>query len=361
MSVYIHIPFCESICSYCDFTKFYYDEDRASKYLDALKLEVLKYYKNDLVKTIYIGGGTPSSLSINNLKKLFDIIKLFRYEELEFTFECNIDISEEKLKLLKQNGVNRISIGLQSISPKLLKIMNRIHTKEQVVDKINVIKKYFNNINIDLIYALKDETILDLNDDLKFFLSLDVAHISTYSLIIEKNTLLYINKYPMIDEDIDYKMYKIINKTLVKNGYINYEISNYCKKGYYSRHNLTYWNNLNYYGFGIGASGYINDTRYDNTKSYKKYISGFYRNDETILSIKEKIENEFILGFRKINGISIEDFKNKYSFDLKNLEIVKKLVSEKKLLIKDDFIKINPKYIYTSNSILLNFIDFMDN
>lgn len=356
-SVYIHIPFCSNICSYCDFCKFYYNESWVDNYLEALEKEIDIHYKNDDIKTIYIGGGTPSCLNIKQLERLLQITKKFNGNVLEFTFECNVDISEEKLILLKRYGVNRISVGIQTINERLLKVIERNHTKEEVINKINLIKKYFDNINVDLMYALPGETIDDLKKNLEFFISLDVPHISTYSLILEPNTKLYINDIESIDEQIDYDMYKLIKGTLKEKGYINYEISNYSKKGFESKHNLVYWNNKEYYGFGIGASGYINNIRYDNTKSYKKYLLGEYRLNIHELDLNETIENEFILGFRKMEGISLSDFKNKYGIDLLDIPIVSDLLKDNKLVLENNYIKLNEEYIYTSNNILINFID----
>lgn len=358
MSIYIHIPFCESICSYCDFSKFYYRESWVDNYLKKLEKEIKLNYKNEVIDTIYIGGGTPSCLSIKQLEQLFNIIKVFKVSKtLEFTIECNINVSEDKLKLFKEFGVNRISLGIQTVNSRHLNLLNRHHTKEEVINKINIVKKYFDNINIDLMYGFKDQTLEELKKDLDFYLSLDVNHISTYSLIIEPNTKLYIDGVSNIDEDLDYEMYKLINSTLKNNNYIHYEISNYSKEGYQSRHNLTYWNNLEYYGFGIGASGYINGIRYDNTRSYSDYIKGNYVKESNKLSLKEKIENEFILGFRKIKGINITDFKNKYCIDILDINVVKKLLNDGKIVVDDDYIKINEEYLYVQNNILINFIN----
>lgn len=358
MSVYIHIPFCKTICDYCDFCKYYYNKKWISSYLDTLELEILKYYKNDLIETIYIGGGTPNSLDIEDLNRLFLIIKKLNTNILEFTIECNLDVTEEQLILFKNNGVNRISIGIQTINEHLLKKMGRFHTRSEVINKINLIKKYFNNINIDLMYALPSETIEDLNNDLDFYLSLDVSHISTYSLMIEPNTKMYINGVKNIDEELDFKMYNLILKKLIDNGYEHYEISNYCKKGYESKHNLVYWNNEEYYGFGISASGYVNNIRYTNTKSYNNYLKDDYRIEEINLTINEKIENEFILGLRKIKGIDIFKFKEKYNLDIFNIDIVKNLLNERKLELNDNYLRIPDKYIYISNNILCEFMGF---
>lgn len=356
-SCYIHIPFCNTICSYCDFCKVYYSTNLVSSYLDALDKEIDKYYKGDILDTIYIGGGTPSSLSIYELNKLFSIInKLNRSKNIEFTFECNIeDISIELLELLKSNKVNRISIGIESFNKDILKILNRKYDLD-VFSRINLCKKYFDNINIDLMYAVPTENMDVLNNDIDNILKLDISHISTYSLIINKNTVMYNKGFSNIDEDIDYKMYNIIINKL-KDKYNHYEISNFAKKGYESRHNLTYWNNEYYYGFGVGASGYIDNTRYDNTKSIINYIKGNYNRIINKLSYNEMVENAFILGFRKIDGISIKEFICKYNFDLRKLDIVKNLVKENKLIIDEYNIKINDKYIYISNDILINFLN----
>ena len=355
MSIYIHIPFCKTICSYCDFCKFYYNEKWVDNYLIALEKEIKEKYKNESIATIYIGGGTPTSLNINQLEKLLQLTKLFNFEKIEFTVETNVDLSLDKIKLLKQYGVNRISIGVQTVNQKHLKFLNRKHTKEEVINLVNLLKQYGFNINVDLMYGMPNQTLKELEEDLDFILSLDVNHISTYSLIIEPHTKIYIDNVTNIDEDLDYQMYQQINKKL-KN-YVHYEISNFAKEGYYSKHNLVYWNNLEYYGFGIGASGYIDGVRYDNTRSYQNYINGKYILESHKLSKGEKIENEFILGFRKLEGINILDFKTKYDMNILDIDIVKKLLKEGKLLVDNGYLKINPKYIYISNTILVNFID----
>ena len=359
-SVYIHIPFCESICSYCDFCKFLKNDEWINKYLIALEKEIKSKYKGEEIETLYIGGGTPSCLNIEQLSKLFKIIKIFnKSKNIEFTFECNIEnITEEKLKLLYENGINRLSIGIQTFKEKYLSFLNRNHTKDNIVEKINLAKKIgFKNINIDLIYGLPNQTLEDLNSDIDEFLNLDITHISTYSLIIEPNTKIFIDNYKNIDEDLDYGMYKLICNKLKDNGYNHYEISNFSKEGYESRHNLTYWNNNEYYGFGLGASGYIDNIRYYNTRNFNKYLKGEYIKESYKLDLKETMENEFILGFRKINGIDKNTFYKKYNKDIKSIESVNKLLKENKLIEDEKNIYINPDYIYVSNDILLEFID----
>ena len=359
-SVYIHIPFCNTICSYCDFCKLIYKEEWVDKYLNALEKEIKLNYKNEKIKTLYIGGGTPSSLNINQLEKLNKIINLLNLNNLEeFTFECNIEsITEEKLKYLKKMNVTRLSIGIETFNDKFLKFLNRNHTNKEIKEKINMAKQLgFNNINIDLIYALENQTLEDLKYDLIEFLKLDVEHISTYSLIIEPNTKLYIDKKQNINEELDRKMYDLICNTLKENNYKHYEISNFAKPTYESKHNLTYWNNEEYYGFGLGASGYINNIRYENTKNLTKYLKGDFIKEKRYIELNEKIENEFMLGFRKIDGINKKEFQRKYKFDLKKYKQINKLLNNKKLIEDKKYIKINSNYIYTENEILVDLID----
>jgi len=356
-SAYIHIPFCNNICSYCDFCKVFYNKKWIDDYLNALELEIKTNYKGEILDTIYIGGGTPSSLNGDELNRLFEIIKIFKLNEIyEFTFEFNIeDISIDKIKILKENKVNRLSIGVQSFNEKNIELLNRHHTKEDVFEKIKLLKNNgFNNINIDLIYAIPNQTLKDLEEDLDSFLKLDIPHISTYSLIIEENTKLYIDGIENISEELDYEMYKLINQKL--SNYHHYEISNFSKKGYESKHNLTYWNNNPYYGFGLGSTGYDGKYRYTNTRSINNYLNNNWLLEKEEISFNEKIENEFILGFRKMDGINIKEFKNKYNIDINNIDVISELIKQNKLIKDEESIRISKNYIYVSNEILLEFM-----
>lgn len=337
----------------------FYNDKLVNQYLKSLEKEIMNNYQGDIVKTIYIGGGTPSCLSLSDLISLFNIIKIFKVDNnIEFTYECNInDINQNLLDILKSNGINRLSIGIESFNLNNLKLLNRQHTYEEVKDKINLIRSNgFNNINIDLMYAIPNESIDILKDDLLKILSLDVEHISTYSLIIEKNTILGVNNTKYIDEDTDYEMYQLINKMLIDNGYKHYEVSNYAKKGYESKHNLTYWNNDEYYGFGLGASGFVNNVRYDNTKSLNNYCNGHYRLNEEVMVKARNMENEMILGLRKTNGVSVKNFYKKYGIKMEDVFPINKLLEEGKLIKNEDNIYINNDYIYISNDILIDFI-----
>lgn len=356
MSIYIHIPFCTHICSYCDFPKVLKNKKWIEEYLKELKKEITKSYKGEIIDTLYIGGGTPSSLDLEDLQKLFNILKIFNLkQDAEITLEANSeDLTEEKLLFLKDK-INRLSIGIETFNEKTLKSLNRKVNIKNIKNSFN----YFNNINLDLMYGFKNQTLKDLEEDIDKIIKLNPTHISTYSLIIEPNTKLYIEKYQNIDEDLDRKMYEKIQKKLKQNNYIQYEISNFSKQGFESKHNLVYWDNKKYYGFGLGAGGYINNERYENTRSLTDYLKGKYKLNIQILNKSEEIQNELILGFRKIEGINKNKFKEKFSLNIKDIEKIKKLL-EKKLLIEDkNNIYINPNYIYTSNEILINFIDYV--
>ena len=360
-SVYIHIPFCNSICSYCDFCKFLYNEAWASAYLEMLSKEIDEYYEEDKIKTIYIGGGTPSVLSEKNLERLFSIIKKFNLSEggIEFTFECNInDINRKLLQILSDNKVNRLSIGIESFDKKNLEFMGRFHEKKDVFKKIELAKEYIKNINVDLIYALPTENMRVLKKDISNILKLDVEHISTYSLIIEEHTKIYNDKVKPIKEDLDYKMYSYICKKLGKKGFIHYEVSNFAKYGRESVHNLTYWHNEEYYGFGLGAHGYINEVRYENTRNFNKYLKGEYRFNELMVSKQEEMENELILGLRTSQGVDVDHFKEKYGVDIfKVFPNINKALDKKLMIIEECgdghiYLSIMPEKIYIMNEIL---------
>ena len=353
-SCYIHIPFCKKICTYCDFCKFFYNEEWVKKYIESLKNEINTNYKGETLNTLYIGGGTPSSLDINYFEELLKICKIFKLNDnYEYTIEFNPeDINDDKLFLCKKYGVNRISIGIESFNKNNLKYLGRDYIDFK--EKIDLVKKYFDNINVDLIYGLSIEDLDILNKDIDNLLKLDVPHISCYSLIIEDHTVLNNKGTKEISEDLDYDMYKLINDRL--KDYNHYEISNYAKEGYESKHNLTYWNNEEYYGFGVGAASYIGNKRILNSKDILSYMNKEYRTFKEELTLEDKISYELILGFRKIKGIDIDEFFKKYNKNILDLYNIKDLIKEDKLVIKDNYISINDKYLYIENEILSNFV-----
>ena len=355
---YIHIPFCKNICSYCDFCKVFYNEKLVDKYLNSLEYEIKSIYNNELQETIYIGGGTPSSLNLEELEKLFKILNNIKKDSnTEYTIECNFStITKEKLLLFKKYGINRLSFGIESISNKNLDLLGRNESKEQITQIISLARTLgFSNINLDLMYAIPGESIEELKEDLDFIISLDPEHISTYSLIIEENTKLYINNTKEIDEDIDYLMYNKIC-SILKDKYQHYEISNFAKNGYQSRHNLCYWKNKEYYGFGVSASSYRNNTKYTNTKSITKYNNNDYKYLEEKITEEDKMSYEMILGLRLLEGVSKEEFYNKYNIKIEEYFDLDLLIKNKLLSDNNTHYFINEDKLYVSNEILLNFI-----
>lgn len=355
--LYIHIPFCSSICAYCAFTKFYYNEDIVIKYLSSLEKEIDEKYNGDVLDTIYIGGGTPSSLSINTLFKLKEITdKLNKSKTCEFTFEVNPDVSFDKLDIIKSIGVNRLSIGIETINNKFYKSIERFNDKRKIVKLISYCKKLFPNISVDLMYGFSSETVDDLDKDLDFVLSLGINHISIYALQVEEHTKLYINKYNELDDERLNKMYYHIDDKLRSYGYNHYEISNFAKEGFESRHNNSYWENKMYYGFGVGASGYIGDVRYRNTNNLLNYENGKYITEYEKLEIYDKMVYEMILGLRLKKGVSIKGFKKKYHKDIFDAFKIDDLIKEGCLEVKNDRIYIPVKYWFVENSILERFV-----
>ncbi|NCC70964.1 radical SAM family heme chaperone HemW, partial [bacterium] len=328
-------------------------------YLESLKNEIEKFYEGDTVKSIYIGGGTPSVLSINEIEFLFETLKTIKISiDAEITFEMNInDITEEKLKLLKKYGVNRLSIGIQSFDKKNQSFLNRIHNKKEIYEKISLVRLFgFKNINLDLMYAIPGETLSILKKDLKTFMKLSPTHISTYSLIIEDHTKLQIDDIKPIDENLDSKMYFTIINYLKKKGFKHYEVSNFAIPGKESIHNLNYWDNDEYYGFGLGSHGFINDVRYKNTRNFQEYIEGEYRVEELFVSTKEDMENEIMLGLRKIDGINIKKFYEKFKKNIQDEFDLKPLVKDKLLVLSGENLKIPEDKIYVMNEILIKII-----
>ena len=359
-SAYIHIPFCNKICSYCDFSKFYNYKEFIDKYLVSLEKEIKSIYKGEVLDTIYIGGGTPTVLELNDLEKLLKIISIFnKSNSIEYTIESNIDtLSKKKLDLLKKYNINRISIGVETTNNKLLELLNRDLNKKHLKEMINYSKSIgINNINLDLIYALPGEKMLDLKKDLEYITSLNPKHISTYSLIIEEHTVLNNLKYKSISEELDLKMYNYICNYLKDKGYNHYEISNFSKPSYESKHNLVYWNNNNYYGFGIGAASYIDNKRITNTRSLNKYFNNNYIKEIEVLNRNDIIDYQIILNLRLKDGIDLKLFKDKYKINLNDIYNYEELVNNKLLELNNNHLYIPEDKLYISNTIIVSLLD----
>ncbi|MBC2368005.1 oxygen-independent coproporphyrinogen III oxidase [Listeria booriae] len=331
-AVYIHIPFCEHICYYCDFNKVFLEGQPVDEYVDLLIKEmemVTERHTMSPVETVFVGGGTPTTLTEAQLAKLCSAIsRLFPMtENAEFSFEANPgDLSISKLQVMKDYGVNRLSMGVQSFNNELLKKIGRIHTVDDVYQSVNNAKQVgFENVSIDLIFSLPGQTEADFEDTLTKALYLDLPHYSAYSLIIEPKTIFYnlMQKGKLIlpGEDAEANMYEKLMSTMEKHGRKQYEISNFAKPGYESRHNIVYWSNEHYFGFGAGAHGYVGETRYANYGPLKKYMQPLQNGDlptfqQKELSLKEKMEEEMFLGLRKVAGIDKAHFQAKFGQSL---------------------------------------------
>ena len=338
-ALYIHIPFCEHICDYCDFPKLQYFTNLADKYLNELEKELLSYDIGEL-DTIYIGGGTPTVLSDTQFEKLLVSTSKYSSNVKEFTVEANPEsLTLSKIKLLKKYNVNRVSIGVESTHDNILNAINRHHSFEDVKSAVNLlIENGIDNINLDLILGLPNVTESLLIEDLNNILSLPIKHISCYSLTVSPHTAFYINGVVPASDDEMRKYYDIAEDLLSKKGFIHYEISNYCLPNYHSLHNLTYWKNERYYGVGMGASGYINNYRYRNTRSINDYLDGKYLAEKEYLSKKDSVTYYIMLNLRTIFGLNLKDFESKFAFDLyqNKSQNINELVSNNLLILKDD-------------------------
>ena len=369
LGLYIHIPFCKQKCPYCDFFSVEYDVALANKYIDAL-IKHASRFKSQKINSIYIGGGTPSVLSLKQIEELLQTLNdIFDLSEIcEFTFELNPEsTSREKLRVLKNFGVNRLSIGLQSVKDKSLKFLGRVHDFQTFCNVYDTARKEsFDNINIDLIYGLTNQTVKEWKVDLERALLFNSEHLSLYPLSIEKDTPFCLNSVT-INDNIQRDMYDKTVEILASNDYIHYEISNWAKRGRESFHNSNYWRNFEYIGFGAGAAGYFKSVRYKNIEDIEKYIkacsllndaqSGYgdvspleieseYINDELYKS--EKI----MLGIRLLNeGIDVNCFNNS-----KHQTVLLECLKDKTLEQNNGVVKLSPKFIFVFNQIVLKFM-----
>ncbi|WP_213368694.1 radical SAM family heme chaperone HemW [Mesobacillus boroniphilus] len=325
-AAYIHIPFCHHICHYCDFNKVFMKGQPVDDYLESLENEMSLSVNKQVMETVFVGGGTPTALDEKQLEKLVLAInrQLNIDTNTEYTFEANPgDLSKEKLAILKNAGVNRLSFGVQTFNDELLKKIGRSHRAKDVFESIENAKAAgFDNISIDLIYSLPGQTKQDFIESIQTALGLGLVHYSGYSLIIEPKTVFYNllqkGKLPLPGEDAEAEMYETLMEHMESGGLNQYEISNFAVPGFESRHNLTYWNNEEYYGFGAGAHGYVNGIRQSNYGPLKKYIEPLSHGELPIMdahkvTIAEKMEEEMFLGLRKSEGVSIRHFEEKFS------------------------------------------------
>lgn len=372
IGLYIHIPFCMQKCKYCDFNSYKITQSKKERFLMDLKKE-MNLYKNKTreIDTIFFGGGTPSILNnqdmkiiMNEIKNNFEISK-----NAEISMECNPGtLNKEKLECMRELGVNRLSIGLQAVQDNLLKYIGRIHSYDQFEKNyIDARNTGFTNINVDLMYSLPNQTLENWKETLNKIIKLNPEHISAYSLVLEEGTKLcdmYREKqFELNDEEKDIYMYEYAIKYLKSNGYNQYEISNYSKEGYECKHNILYWKCKNYIGLGPGASGYINNIRYNNFKSLQYYHDKLSKNEKPIdyfenLTLKDKIEEKIIMGLRMNEGIIFKEFEEfQIDFEQKYKNQLKKHESLGLITKTNKGFKFTQKGREISNNIFLDYID----
>ena len=366
-ALYIHIPFCKQKCLYCDFPSFASIEGLMKDYIEAMCKE-MSNIGNKKISTLFIGGGTPTYLNLECLKKLERCIeKLNLSENIEFTIEGNPGtFTREKLKLLKAMGVNRLSIGLQAVQDELLKKLGRIHDYNSFLNSYNMARNMdFNNINIDLMFGLPGQTIEMWRHTLETVVKLNPEHLSCYSLILEEGTPFF-NLYSERDlpnEDIVGEMYSITKQFLSEKGYFQYEISNFSKQSLECKHNLVYWNLENYIGVGSGAHSYYDGIRYRNEVNVQKYIESITKKGSAVVesynnTLEDNIEEFIFLGLRKIEGISMREFQYKFKKDIFSIygDIIKKYEDKNMIIIDKDRLYLSSRGIEISNYILSDFI-----
>lgn len=368
-SAYVHIPFCTQICYYCDFSKVFIKNQPVDAYLEHL-IQETRSYEIGKLRTLYIGGGTPTALSAQQLAYLLtELPKVMDLSEVEeFTIEANPgDLDPDKIAVLKDSQVNRVSLGVQTFDNKMLKKIGRSHQEQDIYDNIRHLKQAgFDNISIDLIYALPGQTMDQVKENVAKALALDIPHMSLYSLILENHTV-FMNrmrrgKLPLPKEELEAEMFEYIIEELEKGGFEHYEISNFSKPGFESRHNLVYWDNAEYYGLGAGASGYVDGIRYKNHGPIRHYLeaveAGKARITEEHLTLEEKMEEELFLGLRKKTGVSKARFEEKFgvSFDQRYGQVVASLTEQGLLVPDDKQVRMTKRGLFLGDTVAEKFI-----
>jgi oxygen-independent coproporphyrinogen-3 oxidase len=375
LSMYIHIPFCERKCAYCDFLSFDCKNDKIEAYLEALhrQIESSEYKDSWMVGTLFFGGGTPSILNSNQISRLMTCIKsnFTLSDDAEITMECNPGtLNKNKIKAIKESGINRISLGVQSTDVVFLERLGRIHDDKTVYEQYQLLRDNgFGNINLDFMYGLPEQTLKEWEKQIDTIIELAPEHISAYGLIVEKDTAyekLY-EEQPEIfpDEDLERDMYWLTHDKLTNAGYVHYEISNYCKPGLASRHNETYWLLRPYIGLGLGSASYIDKTRFSITKDLELFIDtsinpSLLIDQETIINMDKRtvMEEYMFLGLRRLEGIDMRDFEIKFNQSFMDTygEITTKFVKDELMVMTDRQLYLTPRGIDISNYVMSHFL-----
>lgn len=374
ISIYVHIPFCSSKCYYCDFTSFTNQKSRIEEYINSLITE-LSIYKEKLedyrIKTIFIGGGTPSVIDAKYIYKVLEYIyrNFNTHEDMEITMEINPGtLDREKLNIYKEANINRMSIGLQTFNNDILNKLGRIHSAEDFFRSYDILNRVgFENINVDLIFNLPDQTIAMGMKDVETLVNLGVKHISYYSLIIEPGTLMYErhlqNKLKLLDEDSERKLYHNVKEYLKDNGYVHYEISNFSMKDHECLHNLVYWKIKPYLGVGLSSHSFINRKRFWNTNNLNDYIEKLNKNilpikEEELISKEIEIAEACIFGLRLVEGIDKRDFNNRFDIDIKSLydNSINKHKEAGLLYEDENYLKLTDRGLDLANLVEIDFL-----
>jgi oxygen-independent coproporphyrinogen III oxidase len=366
-SLYVHIPFCLKKCLYCDFNS-HTNINIQNDYVKALEKELFAIAQKEF-ETIFVGGGTPTILSVENFESMLKRLSEFRAKE--FTVECNPGtLSLEKLQLMRRYGVNRLSIGLQAWQDQHLVTLGRIHTQQEFVENYQLAREVgFDNINIDLMFGIPNQTLADWKETLEKVLLLRPEHLSCYGLIVEEGTPFYqlyeSGVYTLTDEDLEREMYEYTIEKLAEHGYKHYEISNFSLTSRECRHNITYWKNEQYFGAGAGAHSFANGVRYANTRSVEAYISNMCKSvdacieERVEISKPEEISEYMFLGLRMLDGISKEDFKNRFGVELSSIyEVQLQELKQLQLIVETEKnIALTRLGVDLSNQVFVRFIN----
>lgn len=362
LGVYVHIPFCSSKCNYCAFSSFVTGQEEKERYFDHLIKEIKEYAKEKKeIDSIYIGGGTPSLIDENLMQKLFDSLKecFVWSDNIEFTIECNpCSLTESKLQLYKKNGVNRISLGVQSLEDDKLAFIGRKHTASQALDAITMAKKYFDNISCDLLIGLKGLDKLMFLGQFGLLASMGVKHISAYLLQVEEDTplakMVEKDENLLPDDDTSVEAYQEMIDVLQTLGYSRYEVSNFAQNGYESRHNFKYWTGDDYVGFGLGAHSLENGVRWANSSKFEDYYAGKIKGRETLSNL-QKIEEHIMLGFRCKAGVSKQKLLS-LGYDITKNENYSEVLANDIIIENGDKLILNPDFYGVSNYIIVKLL-----
>lgn len=375
-SVYLHIPFCTNKCYYCDFNSFVTSNPQIVwDYLDALRMEMKRTFEQappDEIDTIFVGGGTPSYLNIEQMKYFLESVEqhLGKHlsSQLEFTMEANPGTTDlEKLKLMRSFGVNRLSFGVQSFDDELLKQIGRIHDVPTVYQSVdNAVAAGFNNISVDLMFGLPNQTMEQFDTSIEKAMQLPLTHVSSYGLKVEENTLFHTlyqkGKLPLPEEETELQMYLLLIEKLAKHGFEQYEVSNFAKPGRESKHNCTYWLNNDYYGLGAGAHGYVRGMRHANAGPLAKYVelaqTQLPRVEEFAVPQHEAMEDQMILGLRLIQGVDLARFEQRFGRTVEQEfgVIVDEEIAKGMLAIQDGFLRLTKKALPLGNEVFARFL-----